>query len=185
MKKKEKEQWPLPGLLSGRMLPLQLLSRCWTTHFLPTGPWYLLSCCPDLDSGQGVSMWCGGNEQTHMDYRSPVGGKGTAWLLSKWERAPTPAWTGFYCFSGYITLRMVLIYYAQVCFRWLPFTDNKGKNVANYFKEKKVCKSRGKVVELVTLHTWEVWHNFRNLKIVSKRLLCQSRVREFYQKQVS
>ena len=40
--------------------------------------------------------------------------------------------------SGYITLRMVLIYYAQVHFRWLPFTDNKGKNVANYFKEKDV-----------------------------------------------
>ncbi|KAF6074925.1 hypothetical protein HJG60_009335 [Phyllostomus discolor] len=23
---------------------------------------------------------------------------------------------------------MVLIYYAQVCFRWLPFTENKGAN---------------------------------------------------------
>ena len=30
---------------------------------------------------------------------------------------------------------MVLIYYAQVPCRWLRFTDNKGKNVANYFKE--------------------------------------------------
>ena len=30
------------------------------------------------------------------------------------EREPTPAWTGFYCFSGHITWRMVLIYYAQV-----------------------------------------------------------------------
>ena len=51
---------------------------------------------------------------------------------------------------------LVLIYYAQVRFRWLHFTENKGENVANYFKEKKVCKSRGKVVELVTLPTWEV-----------------------------
>ena len=34
---------------------------------------------------------------------------------------------------------MVLIYYAQVLFRWLPFTDNKGKNVASYFKEKDVA----------------------------------------------
>ena len=47
------------------------------------------------------------------------GEKGMAWLLSKRERvregqSPTPAWMGFYCFSGYITLRMVLIYYAQV-----------------------------------------------------------------------
>ena len=33
---------------------------------------------------------------------------------------------------------MVLIYYAQVQCRLLPFTDNKGKNVANYFKEKEV-----------------------------------------------
>ena len=30
------------------------------------------------------------------------------------RESQTPAWTGFYCFSGYITLRMVLIYYAQV-----------------------------------------------------------------------
>ena len=30
------------------------------------------------------------------------------------ERELTPAWTGFYCFSGHITWRMVLIYYAQV-----------------------------------------------------------------------
>ena len=51
----------------------------------------------------------------------------------------TPAWTGFYCFSGHITLRMVLMYYEQVCCRGLPFTDNKGKNVANYFKEKDVA----------------------------------------------
>ena len=34
---------------------------------------------------------------------------------------------------------MVLIYYAQVSCRWLPFTDNKGKNVANYLKEKDVA----------------------------------------------
>ena len=51
-------------------------------------------------------------------------------------------------------MRMVLIYYAQVRLRWLPFTDNKGKNVANDFKEKDVSDGRGKVVELVTLHTW-------------------------------
>ena len=46
---------------------------------------------------------------------------------------------------------MVLIYYAQVRFRWLPFIDNKGEEVANYYKEKDACNSRGKVVELVTL----------------------------------
>ena len=31
--------------------------------------------------------------------------------------------------------RMILIYYAQVCFRWLSFTENKGEDVANYIKE--------------------------------------------------
>ena len=54
--------------------------------------------------------------------------------LSRGKR-PTLALTGFYCFSGHITLRMVLIYYAQVCFRWLPFTENKGEDVANYIKK--------------------------------------------------
>ena len=36
---------------------------------------------------------------------------------------------------------MVLIYfyYAQVRCGGFPFTDNKGKNVANYFKEKYVA----------------------------------------------
>ena len=63
------------------------------------------------------------------------GGKGTVQPLSQEESTPTLALTGFYCFSGHITLRMVLIYYAQVRFRWLPFTENKGEDVANYIKK--------------------------------------------------
>ena len=63
------------------------------------------------------------------------GRKWTAWPLSQGESILTLALTGFYCFSGHITLRMVLIYCAQVCFRWLPFTENKGEGVANYIKE--------------------------------------------------
>ena len=59
-------------------------------------------------------------------------GMATLWVR---ERAVTLAWTGFYCFSGHITSRMVLIYHAQVCFRWLPFTENKGEDVANYITE--------------------------------------------------
>ena len=55
--------------------------------------------------------------------------------LSQEESALTLALTGFYCFFGHITLRMILIYYAQVCFRWLPFTENKGEDVANYIKK--------------------------------------------------
>ena len=51
--------------------------------------------------------------------------------LSQGESTPTLALTGFYCFSGHITLRMVLIYYAQVRY----VTENKGEDVANYIKE--------------------------------------------------
>ena len=67
-----------------------------------------------------------------------------AWPLS--ERAPTLTWTDFYCFSGHITSRMVLIYYARFrfCFRWLHFTDNKGERVANYYKEKGYLQMQGK-----------------------------------------
>ena len=54
--------------------------------------------------------------------------------FSQEESALTLALTGFYCFSGHITW-MVLIYYAQIRFRWLPFTENKGEDVANYIKK--------------------------------------------------
>ena len=81
-------------------------------------------------------LCCGGNRQIHTDYRNPVEKKGLQAALGVRDRAPeTPAWTGFYCFSRHITSRMVLIYYAQVCFGWLSFTDNKGEDVAKYIKE--------------------------------------------------
>ena len=63
------------------------------------------------------------------------GGKGMAQPLSQGESALTLAFTGFYCFSENMTSRMVLIYYAQVHFRWLPFIENKGEDVVNYFKK--------------------------------------------------
>ena len=97
------------------------------------------------------------------------GEKGMAWTLSKWERerererALTPAWTGFYCFSGHITLRMVLIYYAQVCCRWLTFTDNKGKNVANYFKEKNVTDQGEKLLNWLHSILGRLSTDFRKL----------------------
>ena len=58
-----------------------------------------------------------------------------AWTLSQEKSAPTVALTRFYCFSGHITLNMFLIYCAQVHFRWLLFTENKGEDVANYIKK--------------------------------------------------
>ena len=85
------------------------------------------------------------------------GGKGKVGPLSPGKSALTLALTGFYCFPGYITLRMVLIYYAQVHFGWLPFPENKGEDVANYIKKRRIfAKVKGKVVELVTVNPWEV-----------------------------
>ena len=63
------------------------------------------------------------------------GEKGTAQPLSQGKSMQTLAWTGFYCFSGHIILRMVLIYFAQVCFGWLLLTENKGEDVPNYNKK--------------------------------------------------
>ena len=48
------------------------------------------------------------------------------------KSAQTLASTGFYCLSGHITLRMVLIYYAQVP---LVLIENKGEDVANHIKK--------------------------------------------------
>ena len=78
-----------------------------------------------------------------------------------------PAWTGFYWFSGHITLRMVLIYYAQVHHRWLPFKDNKGQDTANYFKKEDVTAQGGKWLNW--LHSILGWFStdFRKLKILS------------------
>ena len=80
-------------------------------------------------------LHCGCNRHIHTDYRNRVEKKGhRGCSLSQREGPETPPWTGFYCFSRYITSRMVLIYYAQVCFGWLPFTANKEEDVAKYIK---------------------------------------------------
>ena len=61
----------------------------------------------------------------HTRTTESCGGKGTSQPLSQEESAPTLALTGFYCFSGHIILRMVLIYYAQVCFKRLQKTKER------------------------------------------------------------
>ena len=63
------------------------------------------------------------------------GGKGMVQPLSQEESTPILSLTGFYCISGHITLRMVLIYCAQFRFRWLLFTEYKGEGVVNYIKK--------------------------------------------------
>ena len=76
-------------------------------------------------------------------------GKGTAGPLSQEESALTLALTGFYCFSGHITLRIILIYYAQVHFRWLQKTNERMLLIT--LKGWIFTNVKGKVIELVTL----------------------------------
>ena len=73
----------------------------------------------------------------------------------------TPAWTGFYCFSGHITLRMALISHAQVCFRGLQKTKERMLLITS--KRKDICKLKGKVVELVILLLGRFSIDFRKL----------------------
>ena len=70
-------------------------------------------------------LQCGGNRQIHMDYQVLWRERDGTATLSRGERPTTLALTGFYCFSGYITLGMVLIYYAQVRFRQLQKTKER------------------------------------------------------------
>ena len=125
-------------------------------------------------------LCCGGNRQIHSDYRNPVEKKGLRGLsLSQREGPETPSWAGFYCFSRHLTSRMVLIYYAQVCCGWLSFTDNKGEDVAKYIKEGYLqCKGRSGRNRLCSI-LGRSSSNYRKLKILSKHLLPQFRVRKF------
>ena len=83
-----------------------------------------------------------------------------AWPLSQEKSTPTLALTGFYCFSRHITLRMVLIYYAQVLSRWLQKT--KERMLLTTSKRKDICKCKGKS-ELVTLILGRFSIDFRKL----------------------
>ena len=84
----------------------------------------------DADPGpQDLLLW---PQYTHTHrLQKSCGGKGTAWPLSQEESAPTLALTGFHCFSRPFTSKMVLLYYAKLCFGWLSFAD-KGEGVAEY-----------------------------------------------------
>ena len=76
---------------------------------------------------------CGRNMPIHTDYRNPVEEKGRHDHSLKMGSAPTLAFTGLYCFSRPLTSKMVLLYYAKVCFGWLSFAD-KGEDVTEYIK---------------------------------------------------
>ena len=75
--------------------------------------------------------------------------------LCQEESAPTLALTGFYCFSRPLASKMVLLYYAKVCFGWLSFAD-KGEDVTEHIKEGYLqCKGRNGPKRIM-LHTWKV-----------------------------
>ena len=82
------------------------------------------------------------------------------WPLSQEESSSTLAMPGFYCFSGHITLRMVLIYYAQVCFRQLQKTKER---VLLIKRGRIFANVKGKVVKLVTLFLGRSSIDFRKL----------------------
>ena len=100
------------------------------------------------------SLCCGSNREMHTEYRKPLekkGQNGQPLGEREGERASestlkrlTPARTGFYCFSGHITLRMILIYHVWVHCSWLHFKYNQGQNAVNYFKGKDVTAQGGK-----------------------------------------
>ena len=85
------------------------------------------------DSGQQCLQCCGCDKQIHTDYWNPVEKKG--WHgHSLRERMPQPLPGQALLLSNSIhTSKKVFIHYAQVCFRWLLLTGNKGKDVADYF----------------------------------------------------
>ena len=128
----------------------------------------------DADPSQ-QNLWWLHYSNTHGLQKS-CGNKGAVWPLSKLERGPLiPAWTGFYCFSGHITLRVIFIYHAQVHHRWLPFKNDKGQNTANYFKEKEVTAQGERCSHSIR---GRFSTDFRKMKILGKHLLPQFREQE-------
>ena len=91
---------------------------------------------------------------------------------SQEESAPTLALTGFYCFSWPLTSKMVLLYYAKVCFggyllqtkeRMLLNTSKKDIwNVKGEMVQTRLCSIPGRSSS-----------GFRKIKILSKHLLTQ------------
>ena len=65
-------------------------------------------------------------------------------------------------------------------FRWLPFTENKGEELADYIKKGRIFANvKGKWLNWLHSILGRFSTDFRKLKILSKHLLPQSRVREF------
>ena len=77
-----------------------------------------------------------------MQATGSCGGKGTVRSLPQEESTRNIVLTGFYCFSEYITLRMILIYYARAQFRRLQKTKERAFLITS--KKQDICKCKGK-----------------------------------------
>ena len=101
--------------------------------------------------------------------------RGCVAALQVQERAPDPRLDRLLLFF-WAHYRAILIYRAQVHHRWLPFKEDKGQDTAKSFKEKDVIVQGGNCS-----HSILGWFStdFRRMKILSKHLLPQFRVREF------
>ena len=134
-------------------------------------------------------------EQIHMDHQSPVEKKGrhrlalrerAPWPLSQGESTSTLGLTGFYWLSNSIHQRrfpFIMLRFALGDY-FLQITKERMLLITSYrLTRKKCCKCKGiiRVIGLVTLHPWENQHRLQEvtLKICSKHLLLQLRVREF------
>ena len=115
------------------MLPARLVSsaRCFL-GWCRANVWGPLWCF--LGSKWGDDAWCRSRPtgscvvaaiDNYTQATESCGGIGMAQPHSQEESTLTLAWTGFCCFSGHITLRMILIYYVQVQFRRLPKTKER------------------------------------------------------------
>ena len=117
------------------------------------------------------SVCCGCDKQIHMDYRSPVEKRdGTATLshsLSErdgrdpcLDRLLLLFWAHYFEDGPHL----IICTGAQVHFRWLPFTENKGEEVANQHQKGWIFTNvKGKMVELVTLVLGRFSIDFRKL----------------------
>ena len=79
-----------------------------------------------------------------MDYRNPVKKRDVMATLCEREGPDSCLDRLLLLFWPHYILRMVLIYNAQVHFRWLPFIDSKGVELLITTKKKDICKCKGK-----------------------------------------
>ena len=120
-----------PTDFSGNLFPGLQLSYIVLSKIDMTDKWKeYFSSTQNLTPACGVHvLWL--RQINSHGLQKPCGEKGQHGC-SLSERGPRPRpGQAFIAFLGTLHRGLVLIHYAQVCFRWLPFTDNKGKNVAN------------------------------------------------------